>query len=616
MKTVIVGGGKGCRDILRLLDGDHLRELDLDVTGVVDTDPEAPGVVYARESGRQTFVDYRDAIRLPDLEVILELTGEAELLADIYHQLPTGVRIIDHATARIFWDVITMERSLRDELKMRTQLELNQEADRRRTQHLLDSLPDLVVVLDPQKRVKQANARFYEMCGAAMSAVVGSGCYEAFCQNESEPYQTGGQVCPFAAAVRRGETVATIVERFNPKHSFWEITASPQHDENGELIQVVETHHPVTKRILLQREVEQSERRFRQFVDSAHDIISIKDRHGRYLEYNPASAALFSKDRIEFIGRTAEEIYEPEIARTITEHDREVMEHREYRTFTEHYTIGGKEYYLQTVRFPLFDLEGNVDGVCTIARDITQEKELQQQLLQSAKLAAVGQLAAGVAHEINNPLTGVLAYAEDLLEESEADDERREDYQVIIRETLRCRNIVRNLLDFARQDEPAFQTVDLNEIVNRTLALVEKQARFHDIVIERNLATEPLAVTADARQLQQVFLNLIINANDAMAGCGTIVISSGRQDAGRHCYLAVRDSGPGIATDARERIFEPFFSTKSTSGLGLSISLGIVEKHGGTIRVINDDEAPDVSGSRPGAEFQIVLPAVAAGDES
>jgi len=447
-----------------------------------------------------------------------------------------------------------------------------------------------------------------------MSTVVGRGCYESFCQNESEPYQTGGQACPFEPAVRRGETVATIVERFHPEHSFWEITASPQYDENGELIQVVETHHPVTKRILLQREVEQSERRFRQFIDSAHDIISIKDRQGRYLVYNPASAALFSKDRIEFIGRTAEEIYEPEIARTITKHDREVMEQREYRTYTEHYTIGGKEYYLQTVRFPLFDLEGGVDGVCTIARDITQEKELQQQLLQSAKLAAVGQLAAGVAHEINNPLTGVLAYAEDLLEEAVPEDERREDYQVIIRETLRCRNIVRNLLDFARQDDPDFRTVDLNDIVNRTLALVEKQARFHDIDIKRRLSTEPLAVTADARQLQQVVLNLIINASDAMDGSGTIIISSGRLPAGRRCYLAIRDSGPGITSEARERIFEPFFSTKSTSGLGLSISLGIIEKHGGTIQVAGDDEAPDPSGRRRGAEFQIVLPATAAGE--
>jgi two-component system NtrC family sensor kinase len=600
MRTVIVGGGRGCRAILKLLQAGHLRELQMEVVCVADPDPEAPGLVYAREKRLQTLADYTEAIELSGIELVLELTGDDSILADIYHRLPLGVRVIDHASARVFWDVIAMEQSLRDELLARAELEQKLESDRARAQHILDSLPDIVVVLDKDRKILQANARFSDACGSPLNEAIGTGCRDVFCSASQDPRRVGREGCPFDEAVALGHPVSSIVERHHPTHGYWEVTASPQYDAGGNLVNVVETHHPVTKRILLQREVEQSERRFRQFIESAHDIISIKDRQGRYLVYNPASAALFSRDPLEFIGRTAEEIYEPDIAGIITGHDREVMEKREHRTYSERYIIDGKEYVLQTVRFPLFDFEGQVEGVATIARDVTQEHELQKQLLQSAKLAAVGKLAAGVAHEINNPLTGVLAYAEDLRDDTEPDDARRADYEVIIRETLRCRAIVRNLLDFSRQQDPVFQTVDLNDVVARSLALVEKLPRFRDIGLTKQLADEPLPVTADARQLQQVLLNLIINANDAMDGHGANTIASGRQDSADACWMSVLDTGPGVPEPLRERIFEPFYSTKATSGLGLAVSWGIVERHGGHIDVESNPQG--------GALFRVVLP--------
>ena len=428
---------------------------------------------------------------------------------------------------------------------------------------------------------------------------IGQGCDEVLCTTSDE-FPNQGRGCPFDRAVADGKPFATIVERHTPEHAFYEVTACPQYDVDGNLVEVVETHHPVTKRVLLRREVEVAMQRFHQFIDSAHDIISIKDREGRYLVVNPSSAALFNMEPLQLIGKTAAEMYDPEVAATIISHDRDVMERKEYTTYTESYNLGGKEYYLETTRFPLFDYEGNVDGVCTIARDVTEKHQLQKQLLQSAKLAAVGKLAAGVAHEINNPLTGVLAYAESLLEETDIDDERREDYEVIIRETLRCRNIVRNLLDFSRQEEPNFQIVDLNDVIGKTLALVERQAKFHDIELIKRIAGEPLRVNADARQLQQILLNLIINARDAMQCRGTITLSSGYRDDGNRCYVSVQDSGPGVPEDVREKIFEPFYSTKSTSGLGLAVSWGIMEQHNGTIEI---GDSP--SG---GADFQVVLP--------
>jgi PAS domain S-box-containing protein len=363
------------------------------------------------------------------------------------------------------------------------------------------------------------------------------------------------------------------------------VTACPQYDEAGDLVEVVETHHPVTETIRLRREVEIAEERFRQFINSANEVISIKDTKGRYLVVNPAAAALFEMEPHQLIARTPAELYDPEVAKIIRAHDDEVIENRRYANYTERFVINGKESYLDVTRFPLLGYEGNVDGVCSIARDITQERQLQQQLIQSAKLAAVGRLAADVAHEINNPLTGVLAYAENLLEEAAKDDPRRADYEVIIRESLRCREIVRTLLDFARQEEPSFQIVDLNDVVNKTLALVERQAEFQDITVERTLAEKPLRVNADPRQLQQIILNLILNANEAMEGQGTITILSDLLPEQTRCFVTVRDEGPGVPSEVRERIFEPFFSTKSTAGLGLAVSWGIIQRHGGTLTV-------------------------------
>ena len=599
MKTVIVGGGRGCRAILELLGAGQVRELDIEVACVVDTQVDAPGFAFAAEQGIRTLTDYRAALCLPDVELILELTGSSEVLADLYHNIGPGVRVIDHVSARVFWDLIRLEQSLREELKTRATLENKLAADRERAQYILDSIPDIVMVLDEDKRILQANARFSEACSVPLAQVVGCSCPELLCR-VGQAFRQGGLDCTFDNAVRRGERVSAIVEREDLENSFWEVTACPQYDETGDLIEVVETHHPVTERIRLRREVEIAEERFREFINSANEVISIKDTDGRYVVVNPATAALFEMEPSQLIGRTPAELYDPEVAEIIRAHDDEVIENRRYANYTERFVINGKESYLDVTRFPLLDYQGNVDGVCSIARDITQERQLQQQLIQSAKLAAVGRLAADVAHEINNPLTGVLAYAENLLEEADADDPRRPDYEVIIRESLRCREIVRTLLDFARQEEPSFQIVDLNDVVDKSLALVERQAEFHDIAVERRLAEVPLRVSADARQLQQIILNLILNANEAMEGQGTLTIFSGLLPEQARCFVTVRDDGPGVPSDVRDRIFEPFFSTKSTAGLGLAVSWGIIQRHGGTLTV-HDNPAG-------GADFRVELP--------
>jgi two-component system NtrC family sensor kinase len=228
--------------------------------------------------------------------------------------------------------------------------------------------------------------------------------------------------------------------------------------------------------------------------------------------------------------------------------------------------------------------------------------EVQASLIQSERLISMGKLAAGVAHEINNPLTGVVSYAEDLLEDAKPEDPRRKDYEVIVHEALRCRQIVRNLLDFARQDTPSFAHVRPAEVIQRALDVVVRLAAFRNIRFERRIDEDAPLVEADPVQIQQVLINLIVNAQQAMVDGGTIVVGARASAGGERVEFWVQDQGCGIPEEIRARIFEPFFSTKGgkTDGLGLAVCLGIVQQHGGSIDL--------ESAVGRGTTFRVALP--------
>jgi two-component system NtrC family sensor kinase len=213
-------------------------------------------------------------------------------------------------------------------------------------------------------------------------------------------------------------------------------------------------------------------------------------------------------------------------------------------------------------------------------------RRIHSQLFRSEKLASLGKLAAGVAHEINNPLTGILANSSLLLEDLPADDQRREDVEIIVNETIRCREIVKRLLDFARQTKPQKKLTDVNALIDNIILLVRNQTSFRNIVIEKNLAGGLPEILCDNDQIQQVFINIILNASEAMPGGGKLTVSTALSADGEFVTISMADTGPGIPEDRRERIFDPFFTTKEHgTGLGLSISYGIVEQHGGDIGV-------------------------------
>jgi len=217
----------------------------------------------------------------------------------------------------------------------------------------------------------------------------------------------------------------------------------------------------------------------------------------------------------------------------------------------------------------------------------TQElHEMQDYLIQSEKLASLGKMAAGVAHEINNPLTSILINAHLLLEKREIKDEFTENLTMIADETSRCAQIVKGLLEFARQTPAQAAKANINELVERTAQLLEKQASVRNVKFVKNLdATLPL-LDLDKNKIQQVFWNLMLNALEAMMEGGTLTITSRRSAVPKYIEVLFADTGVGIPKENIHKLFDPFFTTKSSgTGLGLAVSYGIIQQHGGTIDI-------------------------------
>jgi len=260
---------------------------------------------------------------------------------------------------------------------------------------------------------------------------------------------------------------------------------------------------------------------------------------------------------------------------------------------------------------PLRDLKGDVDGAVILQEDLSDTARLEAQLLRSEKLSSVGVLAAGVAHEINNPLTTVLGYAKLLLEGRDADDKDRPALELVADEARRVQEIVRNLLDFSRQEPGEVGPISLEELLERTLSLVAPDLRKRQVVVERRLGKDLPHALADGRRMEQVLVNLVTNAAHAMDGGGTLTVATG-QDSGRpgQVFLEVEDTGCGIPAQDQPRIFDPFFTTKEPgegTGLGLAVSHSIVEEQDGEILL---ESEPGV-----GSRFRVWLPAANAAED-
>ncbi|MEP6687882.1 MAG: ATP-binding protein [Gemmatimonadales bacterium] len=320
------------------------------------------------------------------------------------------------------------------------------------------------------------------------------------------------------------------------------------------------------------------------------------------LRANRALAALAETSEAELIGRSFSEALggTSEVVAELIE-----AAQRGERTAPVVARLEGSGRVLRLTAAPLAERAGP-GPVVMLVEDVTEQRIMEAQLIQNDKMASIGQLVSGVAHELNNPLTSIAGLTELLLERELHPDFPREHLRVIHDQAERAGRIVRNLLTFARKGVPEKAPVDLNDVAARTSLLIVYELQLHGIELEQVLEPAPVVVLGDRYELQQVLLNLITNAVQAVSGLAPglprrIVVATGRAD--RSAVLRVRDSGPGVAPQYASSLFTPFFTTKAPgqgTGLGLSLSYGLVKSHGGVL-----SHEPPAEG---GAEFRIVLP--------
>ncbi|MFP3867901.1 MAG: ATP-binding protein [Desulfobacteraceae bacterium] len=368
-------------------------------------------------------------------------------------------------------------------------------------------------------------------------------------------------------------------------------------------------------------ELQRSEARYQALVENAAYLIYSVDPEGRIQSLNRCAADLFSLSRSragssdasearpeDFIGRTFYDIFDQKSADFHLEWLHEVKDTDLVRSKRHPVTVKGKEFWFSTSIVGLRDEQGQIYAYEIISRDITGRKAMEDRLINMEKLASLGTMAAGVAHEINNPIAVILGFTEYLLEKTEGLPDIHETLQVVEEEGLKCKKIVENLLTFARSPERAETSADINEILGKTLAVMKNNLMTKKIQQECSFSSDLPRAKGDPQELQQVFINLINNAIDAMKGGGTLRIKT-RLTAKNRVAIEFSDTGVGIPKELQAKIFDPFFTTKKTgegTGLGLSMSYGIITKFGGkiTCNSFPEEEYPD----KHGTTFTVYLP--------
>jgi PAS domain S-box-containing protein len=368
-------------------------------------------------------------------------------------------------------------------------------------------------------------------------------------------------------------------------------TAGAVRDTGGRVIRYHGALMDITERRQMEHRLYQQQEFARRLVDSFPDLILVLNTSGHYTFVSPRVKEILGYDpeetmQMELGGRTHLED-RPAVLSLFGEvvAGRQTFASLEVRTRNKQ----GEWRRLRCHFSPFFDEAGKIDGVIISGRDVTELKRLEEQLIQAEKLAAMGQMLAGVAHELNNPLTAILGVTELLRDQETADENTKRQLELTHRQARRAARIVQNLLEFSRPAAPQKKPVDVNTLVERTLQLHEHSLRRNNVQVDFQCQTDLPPVIGDANQLIQVFLNLISNAEHAIREVretGRIQLRIGR--IGGHISLTVQDDGVGILPEALPRLFDPFYTTKRPgggTGLGLSICMSIVREHGGSIDV-------------------------------
>ena len=477
---------------------------------------------------------------------------------------------------------------------------------------VFDTLSFPTLILRPDKTILSVNRNFVKKYGMAKEQVIGKACHDFFYHTKNHCPRGG---CPLPTVLQSGEgqTILSHVETKSGEEKWEDRVFSPILDDEGQVRYIIESIRDVTRIKTMEKELTELRGFLEKAIQGSTSAIMAADMKGNILVMNRTAEEITGytlKEAREKI--TARELHPPGQAEEIMKKLRDSE-------------IGGKG-RLPCTRINILNSRGEsipvelsaaiiyegaeelaTMGIFNDLREKLAHEERMRQVMarvaQAEKMASLGQLAAGVAHEINNPLTGILLYASLVLEGMEEGDPRKDDLRLVIEDANRCKEIVRNLLAYSRQTLPDKEVLELNDLVEQSLRLIRDQRLFMRVEVVKELSHDMMLIHADKNQLSQVIINLIINAIDSMERSGTLRLRTYPSEDGHEACLEITDTGCGISEENLLRIFDPFFTTKEPgkgTGLGLSTAYGIVKDNEGVIKVKETGEN--------GTTFLVTLP--------
>lgn len=490
--------------------------------------------------------------------------------------------------------------------------------EKKTTEGILEGLPIPTFVIDRQHQIIYWNRACEELTGYSREEMLGSYRYWLPFYSHEGPFMASLVVEQNFKALevlfgnknlKRSSSLPVAFEAyeyfpdFRGSERYFFNTSSPIYDERGQIQGAVQTIVDVTAREQLAQELRESEEKFRTLVEASLDAI-VLHRDLKVIYANRACLEMFGyKQAADLLGRDLSELIELPYQQAAPRRLADLLRGASRPRIFEMKGVcrDGSKFDLEVVSFPTTH-EGRSAGQ-THLRDITHKKQLEEHLARTEKLASLGQLAAGVAHEMNNPLGSIMVLSYLLLEDLEPDCPERPQVEKIVREATRCKEIVQGLLEFSRFMPSRMIPLQINDILEEVLSLVADHLLFQHIDLTADLAPGIPLVLGDKSRLEQVIVNLLMNSADAMEGMGRLRVSTFLHPEDDRVRLTFTDSGPGIPESLLGRLFDPFFTTKGVGkgvGLGLSISYGIIEKHLG--RIFVEQTGPE------GTTFVIELP--------
>ncbi|MDA8105645.1 MAG: PAS domain-containing protein [Nitrospiraceae bacterium] len=448
-------------------------------------------------------------------------------------------------------------------------------------QAIFDATGVGISIIDADFRILKCNEKQRDLLvDQKIADITGRYCYEVYCDKESP-----GLDCPAVDTLSTGRSV--IIREVEKKGKHFQIVTTPAKDGEGRVTGAIEVLLDITEK----KRAEDAEKEQRGFyiaeklklatvIQSLSDGLFVTDRKGSIISFNDAACKITGIREADVIGTKWESFFRILSAMR--------MKEAFGRTELNALTPDKRQIVLHVTSAVVKDGEGEEIGKVFTLRDITEEKKRQEIYHRTEKLVALGQLSAGIAHELNTPLGSILGYARLLLKEKELDPQRKERLEIIAEQAKRSSSIINGLLSFSRHSNPSLmnmQETDMNEVIAGVLKILRTETEKRGITVSAELRPLPL-ISADKRQMEQVVLNIVLNSVQAVERNGNIWIKTSRTDG--PVRIEIRDDGPGIPEDIKSKIFDPFFTTKAVgegTGLGLSICAGIVNEHGGSVSV-------------------------------